>query len=69
MLYLHPHYPAHKKKHDGFILDLQKLEVQLQLEGASFPLVIQTNQTIVNWLIKHINVMDKEMAAYLRSSN
>ena len=65
----YPHYSAHKKEHDGFILDLQKLEVQLQLEGASFPLVIQTNQTIVNWLIKHINVMDKEMAAYLRSNN
>ena len=63
----YPHYPAHKEEHEGFIRDLQRLEEQLKVEGASFPLVIQTNQTMVNWLIKHINGMDKEMAVYLRS--
>ena len=65
----YPHYPAHKEEHDSFIRDLQKLEKQLKLEGASFPLVIETNQTMVSWLIKHINKMDKEMAEYLRSNN
>jgi hemerythrin len=64
----YPHFPAHKKEHDGFIRDLDKLEEQLKLEGTSFPLVIETNQTMVNWLIKHINRMDKEMAEYLRSN-
>jgi hemerythrin len=64
----YPGYPDHKKEHDGFIAELQKLEKQLQLEGASFPLVIQTNQTMVNWLIKHINARDKEMALFLRSN-
>lgn len=65
----YPHYPAHKEEHDGFIGDLQRLEEQLKVEGPSFPLVIQTNQTMVNWLIKHINRMDKEMAVYLRSNS
>jgi hypothetical protein len=65
----YPGYPDHKKEHDGFIAELQKLEKQLQLEGASFPLVIQTNQTMVNWLIKHINARDKEMALFLRSNS
>ena len=63
-----PGYPDHKKEHDGFIRELQKLDGQLQQEGASFPLVIQTNQTMVTWLIKHINVMDKEMAIFVRSN-
>lgn len=64
-----PGYPDHKKEHDGFIREFDKLEEQLKLEGTSFSLVIQTNQTMVNWLIKHINRMDKEMATYLRSNN
>jgi hemerythrin len=65
----YPHYPAHKKEHEGFIQELRRLEEQLQLEGASLPLVIQTNQTMVSWLINHINRMDKEMASYLRSTS
>jgi len=65
----YPGYPDHKKEHDGFISELQKLEEQFQQEGTSFPLVIQTNQTMVNWLIKHINARDKEMATYLRSNS
>jgi hemerythrin len=64
----YPHYPVHKEQHEKFIADLQKLEQQLQLEGASLPLVIQTNQTMVNWLINHINAMDRELASYLRSA-
>jgi len=65
----YPGYADHKKEHDGFIREFVKLEEQLKLEGASFPLVIQTNQTMVNWLIKHINVRDKEMAIFLRSNS
>jgi hemerythrin len=64
-----PGYPNHKKEHEDFISELQKLERQLEREGASFPLVIQTNQTMVTWLIKHINVMDKEMALFVRSNS
>ena len=64
-----PGYPDHKREHDGFIQELKKLDEQLQLEGASLPLVIQTNQTMVSWLIKHINLMDKEMALFLRSNS
>lgn len=65
----YPGYHDHKKEHDGFVLELQRLDGQLQQEGVSFPLVIQTNQTMINWLIKHINMMDKEMALFLRSSS
>jgi hemerythrin len=64
-----PGYPDHKKEHDGFILELQKLEEEFQLEGASCPLIIQTNQTMIDWLINHINKRDKEMAIFLRSNS
>lgn len=64
----YPQYRSHKEQHDGFIKDLQKLEQQLSLDGATLSLVIQTNQTMVNWLINHINQTDKELATYLQTS-
>lgn len=63
----YPHYGEHKSQHDTFIRELHDLETQLSQEGASLPLVIQTNQTMVNWLISHINGTDRQMAAYLRT--
>lgn len=64
----YPHYGEHKAQHESFIRDLQGLESQLNQEGASLSLVIQTNQTMVNWLIQHINITDREMAGYLRTA-
>ncbi|RII25405.1 MAG: hemerythrin [Geobacter sp.] len=62
-----PGYSDHKKQHDGFIHDLKKLEQQFNLEGATLLLVIQTNQTMMDWLINHINSTDKKFAEYLRT--
>jgi hemerythrin len=68
ILHNYPGYRAHKEEHDGFIGDLRKLENQLRNEGSTFVLVIQTNQTIVDWLIRHISGTDKELANYLRTT-
>jgi hemerythrin len=65
----YPHYRAHKEQHDDFIRVLEALVQQFNAEGATLPLVIQTNQSVVNWLINHINVKDKDLAAYLRTSS
>ena len=64
----YPGYSAHKEQHEGFIKELDQLEQQLKAEGATLSLVIQTNQRVVSWLINHINVKDKDLAAYLRTS-
>ena len=64
----YPGYPAHKEQHEEFEKDLDKLEQQFKLEGATLSLVIQTNQRMVSWLIDHINVKDKDLAAYLRAN-
>ena len=63
----YPDYPSHKAQHECFILDLKKLEDQFQDEGVSLSLVIQTNQAMVNWLIKHINATDRALADYLQA--
>lgn len=64
----YPLYPDHKEQHEGFIKELEKLKQQFEMEGATLSLVIQTNQSMVSWLINHINVKDKELAAYLRAA-
>jgi len=61
----YPGYPAHKEQHTLFIADVDRLESQFKTEGATLPLVIQTNQTLVAWLIKHISRIDIEFAAFL----
>jgi hemerythrin len=63
----YPGYREHKEQHDVFIRDLGKLENQFSTEGATLALVIQTNQTMVNWLIRHISGTDKELANFLRT--
>lgn len=68
ILHKYPGFRSHKDQHDGFIKDFRKLETQLNDEGVSLGLVIQTNQTLVDWLIKHISGTDKELAGYLRTS-
>jgi len=65
----YPQYPAHKEQHEGFIKELEKLEQQFEMEGATLSLVIQTNQSMVSWLINHINVKDKDLAAFLRAGD
>lgn len=64
----YPGYRDHKEQHDNFISELQRLKNELEIEGASISLVIQTNQFIVNWLIKHISGTDKELGNFLGRS-
>jgi hemerythrin len=63
----YPDYQAHKEEHEGFIRDLHNLEEQLRQEGATIQLVIQTNQTMISWLVNHISDTDKQMTSFLRS--
>lgn len=65
--YHYPEYAAHKEEHHGFIQDLRELEHRFSAEGATLSLVIQTNQAMVGWLIRHINGTDRKLAAFLRA--
>jgi hemerythrin len=68
LLHGYPGYNDHKAEHDCFVGDLHSLENQLAADGATLALVIQTNQTMINWLLKHISGTDRELAGFLRSS-
>ncbi|TSK08926.1 MAG: bacteriohemerythrin [Geobacter sp.] len=62
----YPDYPAHKAAHQQFVADVEKLTREFRDEGATLPLVIQTNRTLSSWLIQHIKRVDTVFAGYLR---
>lgn len=62
----YPDYPAHKAAHQQFMADVERLTREFRDEGATLPLVIQTNKTLSSWLIQHIKRVDTAFAGYLR---
>lgn len=63
----YPDYAAHRALHEKFVADYRLLYGQLAADGATARLVIQLNRVVVDWLVQHINKVDKVMAAYVRS--
>lgn len=64
----YPQYAEHKAQHVTFVADVDHLKKQFLNEGATLPLVIQTNQALVSWLIKHISNVDVAFARYLKEN-
>ena len=65
--YANPDYSSHKSQHSKFIAEVAQLSAAFRDEGATLPLVIQTNKTLSSWLVQHIAKVDAEFAAYIRS--
>lgn len=59
-------YLEHKRQHQKFVRQLEELKRKFRDEGAGLSLVISTNQMMIEWLVQHIEKMDKEVAGCLR---
>lgn len=64
--YNYPEYTAHKAQHDQFVKDFLTLKEKIDKEGVSGLTIVQLNQVLVDWLIKHIRKTDKALAAFLK---
>lgn len=64
----YPGYAAHKEQHESFIGKIDEFARQFNAEGATVSLVIQLNQTLVNWLIQHISKVDRALGEYVQHS-
>ena len=65
------HYPAfetHKALHDEFKAILDKMEVEFRDDGPTPILAESIDTLLVNWLMKHIQVVDREFGAFLESN-
>jgi len=64
----YPEYPSHKSEHLRFMADVDRLAREFRDEGATLPLVIQTNRTLSSWLMQHIKRSDMAFSRYLREN-
>ena len=63
----YPYLEEHKKQHAQFVKAVEELRQMLEEEeGPSEAFVAAVNKNIVEWLLNHIQVYDKKVAAYVR---
>jgi hemerythrin len=63
----YPQYAEHQDEHRKFTAEIDRLEQEFHTHGPTLALVIETNQTVVGWLIDHICKMDKALAKFVNS--
>ncbi|BDV44349.1 hemerythrin [Geotalea uraniireducens] len=63
----YPDYAQHKEQHDFFRRKLTELKKQVRDEGAGVAVVISTNQMMIDWLTRHIEIKDKEYVPFLQA--
>lgn len=59
-----PGFDDQKKMHTDFIAALAKLKKDYQESGGNILVVLNANQMVVDWLLKHISIEDKKIGEY-----
>ncbi|MDR0877163.1 MAG: hemerythrin family protein [Treponema sp.] len=65
--YGYPDYPNHQKYHASFKETVRELSHKLILSGATDDLTLEVQRQIGGWLVSHIQVQDKKVAAHIKS--
>jgi len=64
----YPGLEAHKEQHKSFIKSVHELlEMLEEEEGPTDAFVAAVNKNITEWLLNHIQVQDKAVAAYVKA--
>ncbi len=62
----YPNYDSHKAEHMGFLKSFMFLKKMSKEGGVTSMIILAIQHQVVDWLVKHIKSVDKEMAAFLR---
>lgn len=65
----YPAYDIQKKLHADFIAKLAGLKKEFEQSGGNIIVIINANQMVVDWLIKHISIEDKKIGEYAKKLN
>jgi hemerythrin len=63
----YPGFDDQKKMHTDFINSLAKLKKDYQESGGNILVILNANQMVVDWLLKHISIEDKKIGTYASS--
>ena len=64
----YPAFEEHKNKHEDFKQTVAELARQFQESGSSSDLSHKINSIVIQWLITHISMLDRNLAYYVRSA-
>jgi len=64
----YPEYDRQKTLHTAFIGQLANLKKEFNESGGNILVVLNANQMVVDWLVKHISNEDKKIGAYVKSA-
>ena len=67
--YHYPDYQNHKKIHDSFKLSIEELAKNLKTEGPTALLLTKITSSTGDWLINHIHLQDKKVAAHIHEKS
>ncbi|ADH86206.1 bacteriohemerythrin [Desulfurivibrio alkaliphilus] len=54
-------YETHKEMHDTFVADLHDLTAEVEKTGITSEHVVQINKRVINWVVAHIFLVDKNL--------
>lgn len=60
----YPEMAAHKAQHQAFIASLKQLSNEFTANGPSAKFTLAVNQSVIDWLVKHIRNVDMKFAQY-----
>lgn len=58
---IYPDMARHQHQHQEFVKRLRQWQSQLKESGASFDLLVETNEALFAWLIQHIRLVDMKL--------
>jgi len=64
----YPEYEAHKKMHQLYIAEFQKLKKEFATSGHSLKFAMDLNNSLINWIVKHIKSADVELGKFLKNN-
>jgi len=64
----YPEYESHKKMHELYIGEFQKLKKEFADNGHSIKFTMDLNNSLINWIVKHIKSADVELGRFLKKN-
>jgi hemerythrin len=64
----YPKYEWHKGQHQLYVAEIGKLKQEFFMNGASAKFTLDLNNSIVNWIVRHIKSADVEFGKFYRAN-
>ena len=67
--YNYPVYEEHRKLHQLYISEFQKLKKEFNENGHSLKFTMDLNNSLIHWIVKHIKSADVELGKFIKSKS